>query len=424
MLTAFRKIFISPAAEAVGTVGNSERWVRRVFQARWERWKNRCRFFHGFQGAAVSTAFRFEGTALIDLSNPMSTEINLPDPVGQGRPQGHRVSPKGFAEPKDPVAERNPAVVLNLADDGVGAIVDLGQDLGKRADADLITTGWHAHPQSLVGSLVIINLTPLVKAGLHAGVVPVTAALQHFHLQSAMEAFFLALRLRMIRATMTDANAQTQQPDGQRGVGMIPVTAPGRSVVHQHALGQSIATKDLLQDRLHGLAGFIAASPQAQGIARVIIQNRQGMAPLPIAQAEVAFEVHLPELIRGCLLKPLPGSMLSRDRRVNASLPPQNLVNRTRCRNPFQTQGLQAGFDLPGPPGWMAIPQTDNPLFHRSAGPSGDWCGRRLRFSSPLGPSARYRLALVPNVPTDTETTAQSVKFPFDCLANSTNSQR
>jgi len=139
MPAAFRKIFISPAAEAVGTVGNSERLVRRVFQARWERWKNRGLFFHGFHRAAVSTAFRFDRPSLIDLSNPMSTEINLPDPIGQSRPQRHRVSPKGFAEPKDPAVETNPAVVLNLADDGVGAIVDRGQDFRKRASTDLIS---------------------------------------------------------------------------------------------------------------------------------------------------------------------------------------------------------------------------------------------------------------------------------------------
>ena len=54
----------------------------------------------------------------------MSTEIDLPDPIDQGRPQRYRVSPKGFAEPKDPVVEGNLALVLNLAHDGVAAIVD------------------------------------------------------------------------------------------------------------------------------------------------------------------------------------------------------------------------------------------------------------------------------------------------------------
>jgi hypothetical protein len=29
------------AAEAVGTVGNSQRFLRRVFQALWEPWENR-----------------------------------------------------------------------------------------------------------------------------------------------------------------------------------------------------------------------------------------------------------------------------------------------------------------------------------------------------------------------------------------------
>src|SRR5207237_5859987 len=99
MLTAFRKIFLSPAAEAVGTVGNSEHWVRRAFQARWERWKNRCLFFHGVHGAAVSTAF-LDRTARIDLGNRMGTKIELQDPIGQGGGQGHRISRKRFDEQK------------------------------------------------------------------------------------------------------------------------------------------------------------------------------------------------------------------------------------------------------------------------------------------------------------------------------------
>ena len=226
-----------------------------------------------------------------------------------------------------------------------------------------------------MGSLMIINVAPLVKAGLHPGLIPVTAALQHFHLQGTMEALFLALSLRMIRATMTNVNAQTQQPDRQRRVGMVRRHSPRGSVVHQHPLRQSIATKRFPQDLLHRLAGFIPAGPQTQRIARMIIQDRQGMATFPITQAKMTFEVHLPQLIGGRLLKPLPGSMLGRGRRVNASLPPQNLVNRTRCRNPFQTQGLQAEL------GSSRLPRLDE-LSRRltircsiAACPSGDWWG-------------------------------------------------
>src|SRR5256884_2026638 len=363
MLTAFRKIFLSPAAEAVGTVGNSEHWVRRVFQARWERWKNRCLFFHGFHGAAVSTAF-LDRTARIDLGNPMSTKIDLPDPIGQGGPQGHRISPKRFAEPKGPVVEGNLAVVSNRAHDGLGTIVDVGQDFRKRAGADLITTGRHRHPQSLVGALVIIDLAPQVKA---------------------------------------------QQPDRQRGIGMVRVISPRRPVIHQHALRQSIATKRFPQDPLNGLARFIPAGLQTQRIARMIIQNRQGMATLPIAQAKVAFEVHLPQLIGGHLLKPLPGPMLGRCGRVYASLTPQNLVNRTRGGNACQTQSLQARLGLPGPPSWMAVPQADNLLFHLAAGPSGRLARPTAAILQTCPPFGSIPLPpLVPLVPTDAKTLAQS----------------
>src|SRR5438132_1595658 len=224
-----------------------------------------------------------------------------------------------------------------------------------------------------------------------------------------MEALFLALSLRMIRATMTDANAQAQQPDGQRGIGMVRVISPRRPVIHQHALRQSIATKRFPQDPLHGLARFIPASLQTQSIARMIIQDRQGMATLPIAQAKVAFEVHLPQLIGGRLLKPLPGPMLVRWGRVNPTLTPQNLVNRTRGGNACQTQGLQASLDLPGPPGRMSVPQAHNLLFHLFACPS--WRLARptaaiLQTCQPFGSISLQ--PLVPFVPTDPKTLAHS----------------
>jgi hypothetical protein len=47
-----------PVAEAVGTVGNSERFWRRVFQALWEAvGKSLLDFSTGFHRAAVSTAW-------------------------------------------------------------------------------------------------------------------------------------------------------------------------------------------------------------------------------------------------------------------------------------------------------------------------------------------------------------------------------
>lgn len=56
--------FVYPAVGAVGTVRNGRSLSESVFQALWERWKNRIPeeftgksvFFHGLHSAAVSTA--------------------------------------------------------------------------------------------------------------------------------------------------------------------------------------------------------------------------------------------------------------------------------------------------------------------------------------------------------------------------------
>src|SRR5258705_12031439 len=112
----------------------------------------------------------------------MRTKINLPDPIGQGRPQGHRIASKSLADAKHLVLERDFAVLLDLSHDVPRAIFDRGQQLWKRASADLIATGRHLHPQGLVGALVIIDGTPSIKAGLNLGVTPVTASLQQLDL--------------------------------------------------------------------------------------------------------------------------------------------------------------------------------------------------------------------------------------------------
>ena len=83
------------------------------------------------------------------------------------------------------------------------------------------------------------------------------------------------------------------------------VTAPRGAVVHEQAFGQAIDTEDGAQPFLHRPGALVGACLKANGEARVVVDDGQGMAPAN-AGGEVALEVHLPEVIGARMLEPLP----------------------------------------------------------------------------------------------------------------------
>src|SRR5512145_2748790 len=99
----------------------------------------------------------------------MRTEMHGKHSLLQGRPHGDWIASKGCADAKVPVVKRNPALVLDFAHDIAGAVFNPWQNLRKGSGADLVASRRDRHPQRLVRPLVVINLTPLVKPGLHLG---------------------------------------------------------------------------------------------------------------------------------------------------------------------------------------------------------------------------------------------------------------
>src|SRR5574341_155859 len=116
MLSAFRRIFVSLRSRSCGNCGKLGVLWTESFPSPVGTVEKSLFIFPRFpQDGSFHSLPPLDGAARIDLGNPMSTKIDLPDPISQGRPQRHRVSPKSFAEPKDPVVTGNLAVVLNLA---------------------------------------------------------------------------------------------------------------------------------------------------------------------------------------------------------------------------------------------------------------------------------------------------------------------
>src|ERR1700693_4914176 len=146
---------------------------------------------------------------------------------------------------------------------------------------------------------------------------------------------------------------------------MLAVTAPGRTVVHGHAIGQTVETEDRGESILNGLCSLIGTGLKPQSEARVIVENGQRVAAGRVG-CEVAFEVHLPEQIGSGVFEALEGSVLERLFRVHPAVSQQDLVDGAGRWQVGGTCVQQASAKLASPPGRMAIPQVQHRLLdHR-----------------------------------------------------------
>src|SRR6266852_784253 len=281
----------------------------------------------------------------VDGGDLMTSEMDVIDSIFSSRSHRHRMPAECSAHLKLAVAKRDFAVRLYLANLIDGAIFERRQLLRERSVAHLITTRRHGHAQSFMGSLVIVTMSPRIKTVLHAFKVAKGAVGQQLDFQSPMKALVLALGLRMIRPTVTDGNSQPQQPNRQRRMLVLTIASPGRAVVHQHPLRQPITAKSGSQSLFYRGGLLIVAGLQAQRIARTIVEHSQWMTALAVAQLKVAFEIHLPQLIRSLLFKPLIGTRYWFRRCRHSSMTTQNRMHRTLSHRTLAC-GFQSPFNL------------------------------------------------------------------------------
>src|ERR1051325_960502 len=198
-------------------------------------------------------------------------------------------------------------------------------------------------------AFVIVDVPILIEMFLNLRYVAKTVPAQQIDIQRAMEAFILALSLRMVRSRVANVNTQPNEPYRQGSVWMIEISAPRRTIIHSHAFWQSIMTECGDQLRLHGFGLLIPTGSQTHDVTRMIVQNRQWMTCPLICHSEPAFKIHLPELIRILVLESLPRLMFLRFRRINLPVSLQNPMDRARARNLFSSI-RQNTADLAGPP--------------------------------------------------------------------------
>ena len=182
-------------------------------------------------------------------------------------------------------------------------------------------------------------------------------------LQGAVEALVLAQRLGVVGPAVADGDAQAAQPDGERGVGMRRSLAPGTAIVDQEAVGQPVALEGCHQVGAHGRGALVGTGGQAEGVARVVVEDGAGMAA-PGAAGPAGFEVHLPQSVGVRVLKALEGARLAGPlRRIQGVVPPQDRGNRRGCGQRLDPLAGQQHPQLAGAPGGVLRPQGPHRLL-------------------------------------------------------------
>ena len=136
---------------------------------------------------------------------------------------------------------------------------------------------------------------------------------------------------------MADGDAQAQQPDPERGVGIARPVAPRRAVVEHHAPRQAVTLERGHQAGLDRGPALVRAGLQTEREARMVIEQGERMAA-PGVVGEVSLEVHLPEFVG-----PVPLEADHRVRReqlalVQAPVAAQNRGDRRGRRDPGRAQ--------------------------------------------------------------------------------------
>src|SRR6476620_1877042 len=145
----------------------------------------------------------------------MRAVVDAEDAVLVGWAKRHQLAAESLADPPGSVPEADEAVTVDLANLVAWCVLNGRQHLGKAARARPVALGRRRHVESLVRPLVVIARPPFVEGPLTISEIAEGSSADDFGFERAMEALFLALRLRVARPTVQDADAKPQQPDAE-----------------------------------------------------------------------------------------------------------------------------------------------------------------------------------------------------------------
>ena len=172
----------------------------------------------------------------------------------------------------------------------IGIVLDGRKGLRERPRADGVSAGRGIEVQGMVRTLEVVEVSPPVEAALAVGQVGVPASLEQFRLEGPVEALELAEGLGMVWPAMDHPDSQLQQPDGERGEGVVEVAAPGGAIVYQYRVGHAVAAENGREMVMDSLSPLVCTSPHAQGEPRMVVQYRQWVAPSTTAYRDMPLE--------------------------------------------------------------------------------------------------------------------------------------
>ena len=144
--------------------------------------------------------------------------------------------------------------------------------LGQAAGAGVVVLGWGVEVEDLVGAVVVVVVAVGVEAGLGLGVVAPVIAGEQFVVEGSVEAFVLALCLRVTGASVEDLDAQSQEPDGEGGVSGVG-GCPWVSVVAEDLFGDAVDLECGLECRLHLGCVFRGADVKGNEVSGVVVDD-------------------------------------------------------------------------------------------------------------------------------------------------------
>ena len=178
---------------------------------------------------------------------------------------------------------------------GVVRILDLGREAPRRRSMD---GGRRDLAQRLVRPLVVVLAPERIEAALlrrhrRAGWE------RGLLLEGEMKPLVAAVLLRLAHVDVLGPDAELDQPGAQLAQWPGAHRAERRSVVAAEVLGQAVGPEGPLEGALDGYERRMGQGAAAQRRPTESVCHRQRVTPGPVADAEVALEVHRPNHVRG-----------------------------------------------------------------------------------------------------------------------------
>src|SRR5688572_2900991 len=236
--------------------------------------------------------------SFIEASDQQVVEVNGPDPVFHLFQADLFPTQYVTEEEEPPLSKPDRAARFHLAQLEVTGITGLRQSRGQRAWRGSESRGRRGVRQRFVGALLVELRAEGIEAFLLPDQVPLGRT-RCLRFKRTVHPFVAAVLLRLpggdplvLDSELDPRHAQPREPAQRR-------RSERRTVIRADRHGQAMLREQLGEDRGRSDLGRRGQRVARHQVSRVRIRNGERVAQLPISQAEFAFKVRGPNLVRG-----------------------------------------------------------------------------------------------------------------------------